>query len=415
MPTATETVTETEAKTNEVLAAVGADAASASKAEANPQQAVDDAESKRADTAMLEAYRKLAGEEVKAAEPVAGEPKPEAVEKVDESPKAEDQPKSDGNAEPERVEKAREILESIRSFDRKLSRMSDKDVLAAAEERAANALKRWKYPEDVISGLTWDRRMELASQAITEQAKQDDEGNRRAEVQAALDKIEAERAAAAATATTKAEKQAINAAADNEVDAILSALEDENVLVWSDAVEPLKKAFGLAESRATTKAEQRIVAIEKAYEDRIKSMQQEAEAAEKHLLAQLDRVELRYVRDKLVGEIPQLADPAKWKAVRTRTYSLANLNGYTDDDGAPDVEKLVRDAAGLEFKSTTKQDFQDQLAGKFKKQINGQPSDMNRGAPPAALDEDARMKMALNLMAQGKTPDEARGIIASTT
>lgn len=274
-------------------------------------------------------------------------------------------------------------------------------------KRAINALKRAQYPEDVIEGLG-ERAVEIGLRLADQYAETDRLGRERSNLRKMLDEIEAERSSGDDAAPDADDKGSEDAAApaDDAPDPVadfIAALRDDPLM--DRHADKLESVLLSIRSRGDGKPDP-------AVNDRLEALQSENQS----LYRALDDVRFENARSGLVDRFPKLSDNQTFSAVKQRAYQLSKLDGYRDpESGEVDWNRLVTDAATLEKLDTaTTQEVQDKLLSRHRKQASGQVTDDTDHEPqPKSLTENQASKKVFDLIASGKSPEEARAIVSA--
>jgi hypothetical protein len=387
----------------------------------NPQQQ-DNAQEVDVDQQLMDAYNKSLEDAGGEGEATGGEPAPD-------QPAGEHQAGTEAKrgteAPPDVVKLAKDMLSNLSSFKGKVDGMDDQAVIAAATERASNALKRWKWDADTIKALPADVLIERGTEAAQSQAEQDRLGNelsnfKRLQELAKQDdqqpKPDADGEPGKETGEPDAQgEQPPKAAVEPVKPGDLSAFQpifDElkGSDYYDDLVEPLQKITSQLVSQMEQINAQVLSQAQNDYGKQLSEQQAYLSQLADYTAQQLDRIELGFVRDRYKGQLPELAKEEGWNTVHRKMVQLANLQGYRDESGDPKTDQLIRDAYRLEFGTNDQKRQQEQLLRRHRTQVDGQPDIPPAGGdsdavPPAARSIDERLEAAGQMLQSGQDPE----------
>lgn len=296
-------------------------------------------------------------------------------------------------------------------------------------DKARRALKRARYPDDILSQLPEARVLELGSALLADQAASDNFGNEVTRLKRELDKAtkasssrtnadgnadgrgsvsdgldggsdpqDGSNQAGDATAKTMDDSQGL---ADFDVDQLLEPLRGDAFM--AAAAEPLAN-FARATKEQLRKTQQLLQQQEQSRENEIKQV-----------YALVDRMKFDLVRSELRESFPELKDDANWKKVTGRARALANLEGYHDANGEPDFAKLVRDATNLELKPIIEAGRRNRQNARHDAMTQGQPLDLGGDDRPGnskPMSTRERLIVAARDLGAGNKPDAVRSKLA---
>lgn len=296
-------------------------------------------------------------------------------------------------------------------------------------DQARAALKRWQWPDDVIAALPEAVLMERGAVARRSQQEADRVASDRAVLSQRLAEMgivppqgqqPANQPAGGVPGepnTGQAEGQAQPAAAGAQGEDPYSELAktlkaDE---FFADAADPLVKTLRAVGQGQEQKFNQFSQGTVQAIGQLQGMIQQQVTPQINHLYNVVERLNLELTRRDLQAkpEYEALKDQTKFTAVDKRMRAMAQLPGYHDQNGVPDLAKLMGDAALIEFGPETLQSTQQKLVTRFQAQTKGQPSpprDANR--PPGSLTEDQKLDYATKRLNAGATPEQVQRELA---
>jgi hypothetical protein len=219
-----------------------------------------------------------------------------------------------------------------------------------AEEltRARQALKRNQMPDELIDALDTDELVKRGKKAAKSQAWADGLASRNAELEATVKRLLDE-----AGVKTEPNPEPVEPEPEfvDPVQGLVSTLKEDEV--YNDLADPLGNVFS--------------------EQDRVN---RELRAQIANLQAQKEAAELDQVRLSLKSDWPELADDSKYEDVKKKVYELAQLDGYHDDDGNPNIRMLMSDACLIKLRDERNQQQQRKMTERYEQQTLGQPEDV---------------------------------------
>ena len=267
--------------------------------------------------------------------------------------------------------------------------------------KAKDALKKWQWPDEIIGGMPDSVIIERGGEAAKSQADFNRIANERVDFRRRYEEVVATKEAEVKAKKSESSDDDLDDDLDDDavddkaekssqepssLDEILKPLADDEI--YSDMVGPIKKAFEAVQGQSPKVGA---------------------------LYDQIDEMNLELTRNRLVSDVPSLAEGANYEAVKTRAYQLAKLAGYHDSRGNPLFEKLLRDASRLELgEDNTSSKVKGDLQARFNQQTSGQPMGTGKGPDPTSgMSRDDKMIKAQEMLGQGLAWEEVRSKLAS--
>ena len=268
--------------------------------------------------------------------------------------------------------------------------------------KAKDALKKWQWPDEIIGSMPDSVIIERGGEAAKSQADFNRIANERVNFRRRYEEVVAEKEAEVKARKSESsddddldddldddavdDKAKKSSQEPSSLDEILKPLADDEI--YADMVAPIKKAFEAVQGQSPKVGA---------------------------LYDQIDEMNLELTRNRLVSDVPSLAEGANYEAVKTRAYQLAKLKGYHDSSGNPLFEKLLRDASRLELgEDNTSSKVKGDLQARFNQQTSGQPMGTGKGPDPTSgMSRDDKMIKAQEMLGQGLAWEEVRSKLAS--
>lgn len=278
---------------------------------------------------------------------------------------------------------------------------AEKGAATKARNSAVKALKLGNIPDKLIDRMDEKEILELGATLKEKQRKTSMDLEERTRVETILREIQAKNEADKALEQTnqpgndpdpddKPPEPAATGTIDQETGDLLKQIENDELLgETGKAISQMVQS----QSAMITQLNQR---LDKQGQDHDKALAQLAKDTGR-VKEKSEADMIKAARTSLQDKYSVLKDDAKFETVKTAMYQLSqNADGYHDEQGNPDMEKLMRHSVTMEFHDEVEADRQSKLLLSQAREMESQaipPSGDSTIEPTSSIPEDPKQAM----------------------
>lgn len=317
------------------------------------------------------------------------------------------------------IASAREMLGLYSTHAPKAKDMDPSQALSQAKELATEALRRWKWDEDVIASLPEPLLLAKGQAARKEQRVQDQRSEQHNDLRAVLEELGYKPAAQQQQQAGQGNPAEGDGAGDAEEVSkqpaqfspdLEAAINEIAAMQLDDNLAPaLRKGITGELSRMQSSIMQ---AVNEKLGEITRAKNDEVEDAYR----QLDGVMFKLVTRELAESTGNqgFRDPQRIAALQAKVRQLSNLDGYHDDGGHLKWQEVVSDAYQMLYGREESKTIQAQMVQRHRQQTRGTPTPVNSPTPGRLTTPEEALMMASRELASGKTAKEVREQVAAS-